>query len=498
MLFAAVFVRRQAEEYRGRLLPCHSAMFHPADAGVDGQSDPSAAGRLPPPPPLLFFPARRVADAGGELVSPPPSTTPAVLPPSRSTLTPQLQSCPPSPSPTPRLTAPTARPPLHSASLRQPRRCSSLGPSSLTPTTPPSPAASAGESPNPNSGSGGSRFRRSSTIYAAKMVEAMAEEDAEVSKKLSSVATADQVAAVHGAIEGVSRRLEAHAQSQAAANGRANAAFVALNKVAASDAAPSGVLACPPSRAVSMRQAQRTGGLVAVGSGRVATRDDPAVSSFSPTAASPSGAVVSFYCPLVHDWALSVEMMTKRMDAKPLFLQLTDMLRLCHVSADHQGLFGSFACNQLYEEGVERTKAVVRDGGKVAVVNSKKTDKMKSIIKNKANRYLKELFWLFSVVPGLFKAPAEATFAHMHGVTIDDDQRTTLTAALIREADALGLPPNHCIRLPTKARSNTLRAVLHARVGRTAQACTVEHMLSVSPFKELLAEAQKNVRRKYA
>jgi len=329
------------------------------------------------------------------------------------------------------------------------------------------------------------------------MVEAMAEEDAEVSKKLSTVATADQVAAVHGAIEGVSRRLEAHAQSQAAANVRADAVFVALNKVGAGDVAASDATAPPASRAVSMRQARRTGGLVTVGSGRMATRDAPVVSSVSPVAAAPSGAVASFYCPLVHDWTLPVEMMTKRMDAKPLFLQLTDMLRLCHVSVDHQGLFGSFACNQLYEEGVERTKAAVRDGGKVGVVNSKKTEKMKSIIKNKANRYLKELFWLYSVLPGLFKPPAQATFEHMQSVSIDAGKCVMLTAALIREADALGLPPNHGIRLPTKARSNTLRAVLHARVGRTAQAQTVEHMLSVSPFKELLAEAQKNIRLKY-
>lgn len=111
---------------------------------------------------------------------------------------------------------------------------------------------------------------------------------------------------------------------------------------------------------------------MAVGSWRVATQNAPADSSFSPIAASPSGAVVSFYYPLVHDWALPEEMKTKRMDAKPLFLQPTDMLRLFHVCADHQGLFGSFLSNQLYEEGVERTKAEVRDGGKVAAVNSRR------------------------------------------------------------------------------------------------------------------------------
>jgi len=99
---------------------------------------------------------------------------------------------------------------------------------------------------------------------------------------------------------------------------------------------------------------------------------------------------------------------------------------------------------------------------------------------------------------GLFKPPAAATFAHMHSVTIYDDKRTALTAALIHEADALELPSDHSIRLRTKARSNTLRAVLHARVGRKAQACIVEHMRSVSPSKDLQAEAQKINRLQYA
>jgi len=161
MPFAAVFVRREADQYRGRLAPSQLAMHHCADAGVDGQSDPSAAGRLPPPSPFPLFPARRVVDAGVELASASPSTAPAVLPPTCSFPTPPPNSCPPSASPTPRLTTPAGRPLLHFVSIRRPRRCSSPAPSSLTATPSPSPAASAGESPNADPGSGGSHFRRS-------------------------------------------------------------------------------------------------------------------------------------------------------------------------------------------------------------------------------------------------------------------------------------------------------------------------------------------------
>jgi len=48
------------------------------------------------------------------------------------------------------------------------------------PTTPSSPAASLGESSDADSGGSSARFRRSPTLYVAKMAEAMAEEDAEV------------------------------------------------------------------------------------------------------------------------------------------------------------------------------------------------------------------------------------------------------------------------------------------------------------------------------
>jgi len=357
--------------------------------------------------------------------------------------------------------------------------------------------ASPGESPDLDSGSSGARFRRSSTLYAAKMAEAMAEEDAEVAHKLAKVATADQVAAVRVAVDNISRRLEVHAQSQAAANVRADAAFAGLasDKTAVATAAAS-MAAAQPRRATSRAGGTYRGAQCAraAGGSVVSPSSPPGVAVL---AAVPSAAAAVFSCPLVLDWAMPVEMMTARMTSRPLNLQLAEMVALCHVSIDEPGLFGSVACLRVYEEGVERIKALQRDGGGVlhGSVNTKKSERMDKVVKNKGYRYLKELYWLHGVMPQLFMPPAEATYQNMKGTSVD---ASTLQAILNREADALGLAPGHAIRVVTKARSNTLRALLAAKVGRAGATITVEHILSSSPFSELLAQAEKNVRQKYA
>jgi len=87
---------------------------------------------------------------------------------------------------------------------------------------------------------------------------------------------------------------------------------------------------------------------------------------------------------------------------------------------------------------------------------------MNKVVKNKGHRYLKELYWLHGVMPQLFKPPAEATYPNMKGTSVD---ASTLQAILNREADALGLAHGHAIRVVTKAMSNTMRALLAAKVG---------------------------------
>jgi len=317
------------------------------------------------------------------------------------------------------------------------------------------------------------------------MVQAMAEQEDQASRAL---ATAEQVAVVQGTLNDVTRRLEAHAQSQAAANVRADTAFAALSHASAATArSPQ-----PTARLVTPRQASRTGGLVPA----AASRHSAAAADVAAAAA--PAVVVAYHSPLVRDWALPVEMMTSRMDAKPLFQQLSAMVRLCHVSVGKPGLFGSIACNELYLEGVALSKAEGLDGRAGGGENKVKTEKMNNIVKNKAKRYLKELHWLHGHLPHLFRPPADASFENMADVNIEGTDYTALAAALNLEADALGLPADHDIRHPTQARSNTLRGVISAKVGRTGKACSVEEILSSSPFQELLAQAQKNIKNKYA
>jgi len=123
-------------------------------------------------------------------------------------------------------------------------------------TTPSSPAASPWESPDVDSGCSCARFRWSPTLYAAKMAEAMAEEDSKRAQKISTLATADQVAAVRVAVDHISGRLEVHAPPKAATNVRADAALAGLANDKTAVATEAASTAAPHPR----RAASRTGG----------------------------------------------------------------------------------------------------------------------------------------------------------------------------------------------------------------------------------------------
>jgi len=125
------------------------------------------------------------------------------------------------------------------------------------------------------------------------MVQAMAEEEEQASRTL---ATAEQVAVVQGTLNDVTQRLEAHEQSQAAADVRADTAFAALSHASAATArSPQ-----PTARLVTPRQASRMGALVPAAAGR-----HSAAAADVAAAAAPA-VVVAYHSPLVRDWALPV------------------------------------------------------------------------------------------------------------------------------------------------------------------------------------------------
>jgi len=49
----------------------------------------------------------------------------------------------------------------------------------------------------------------------------------------------------------------------------------------------------------------------------------------------------------VHDRGIPIEMMTDKFDTEPLFLHFSNLVKLCHVSVGHLGIFSSYACAQL-------------------------------------------------------------------------------------------------------------------------------------------------------
>jgi len=87
----------------------------------------------------------------------------------------------------------------------------------------------------------------------------------------------------------------------------------------------------------------------------------------------------------------------------------------------------------------------------------------------------------------------------MQSFSLSADERTRLTDALNDSADAVGWPPNHPIRTPTKARINTLRTLLGALARRVPTIVTNADIIFGTPlFDKLLATATESVRKKYA
>jgi len=205
----------------------------------------------------------------------------------------------------------------------------------------------------------------------------------------------------------------------------------------------------------------------------------------------------TYYHAVVHDMTIPVEMVTDTLDTEPLFDQLDKMLRLCHVTAGHQGLFGSLVVHGMYLAGVKKTEDVRNRGGAAATINAAKTVRMKNIIKNKVHLYLRQMCWMHSVVPHLLKPPQEASFDVMSSAEVGQHEREALALALRGIADEFVLPPNHPLRNPIRATASILRNQLNKMSGRPGTPSLIATLLASSPFRELLAEAENNVKARY-
>ena len=193
------------------------------------------------------------------------------------------------------------------------------------------------------------------------------------------------------------------------------------------------------------------------------------------------------------------EMVTASRDTEPLFDQLGTMLKMCHVTTGHPGLFGSIAVHRMYLEGVQNTKAMRKRGGATAEVNQAKTTRLSNIVKNKVCLYMRQLYWMHSVIPTIIKLPPAASFEAMQSTKVEDDERPVLTAALCQAADDFVFPATHPLHDPIKATASILRQVLNkmALAGHPGAPRSTASMLASCPFRELLAEADKNVKERY-
>jgi len=516
MMFMATYVQGEAQEDCGGMEAFHMAMAHPPGVRVDQPpvaTDASApfsvasipslpTGLLPPSSPCPCpSPARPPrcppAPSGPELL---PDAPPAIASPRSSTPSlpsPSRGSAPPPPS----LGTPSY--------LDRHHESGTLAPSSAA--SPPPPIASVSGELLPSS------------HHAALMMQSFAAEQAvRVNVNVSHFNE------LRGMVVNIATAVSASAQSAAASSNRLDGAMA---KVVAGNTevttAMASIKASAPHLYAAMHRPSKRAKQMAGGSGRVLanrggvadTHDNG--SGGSGTATGDSGldgyegiaddggggaasakvlsprATPTYYYDVVHNITIPPEMVTDTLKSEPLFNQLRTLLTLCHVSTGNQGLFGSLAVNGLYQDGVKRTKEMRSRGGVTGTINAAKTVRMTNIVKNKVTLYLRQLYWMHSVVPTVIKQPHAASFDNMKSAELGEDEQKALAEALRRIADEDVLAPNHALRDPIKATSSVLRDQLKKMSGRPGTTGPINVILSSSPFRELLAEAEKNVKAKY-
>lgn len=542
MMFMESYVRGQAEESRGDVEGFQMAMRHPSGVGVD-QPPVSTDAHLPAPPPASH------EHLTPTLCSPSPCPTPSPARPSpaRPPLFPPVRvgarlapdDTPPSRStqsgPASRLTPSHAHAPP-SSSFETPA-------TNDAPEEPASPVTSAPFAVSPRTAPMSTELLPSSH-HAALMVQSFAAEQAalvnvnvshfhELRGITKNIATAVNASAQSAAAS--STRLDCAMTSVLAGNAEvteaAAAIKAALPHLFSSSHRPSkrakslaGSRARPPasrggaggedgsggrgggegyegsrgsgvSRAGRRRSAGETDGADKNDGGGLDSYDGDGAGNAT-NSVLPSAVITRYYDPIVHDMTIPPEMVTDTLDTLPLFTQLSTMLKLCHVTAGRQGLFGSVVVGAMYHDGVKRTKDVRKRGGRAGSINEAKSTRMTNIVKNKVHLYLRQLCWMHSVVPHLIKPPTEASFEAMQSVNIATDEQKALTQALRCIADEYALPSSHPLRDPIKATASVLRKQLQGMSKRPGGG-PMASILTSSPFRELLVEAKKNVLARY-
>lgn len=195
---------------------------------------------------------------------------------------------------------------------------------------------------------------------------------------------------------------------------------------------------------------------------------------------------------------MEAEMMDGRLASAPIATQLQRIAQFAHVSPGKPGIFGSYVVYGIYESAGIEAAATASPGELSFEVNRERQRRMKNIIMNKADTYVRLLFWMNTVIPEVFATPAVgATVEKMQEFTINKDLCDRLQAALKLKALKAKYQIDNPILTPAKARMSTLRGLLQTLVVEQGYASNVDEMLKTSPFRERLAEASRRIRPRY-
>lgn len=374
----SALVRGQLQVSRGALAPFQAAIWHPPDVPVDGAPYRDESENMGHPPSDMGQQLR--AGAAGR---PPP-----------------LPSRPPSPRPPP-------RPPPSPSQRRPTSRGHSPAnlPSGVVPLAEPAAplptllgGSILGSDGRPDSVvDTGSVVMKESDRKYLEFVAARRKKEAEEAEERHRVRHEEvrgMMLALGEKMVGVAGEVQAQAQSATAAAARHSEGRVSLTqenvalRAVVVEAGPS-----PEVRRVEKR-ARTVGEQLHVDAGgrdlqSGGTRADPDLRR-----------------DILFSSIMEPELMTARMRSQPLMDQLEWMVQMAHVSAEKPGLFGSYVIKSIYDRASKAAGDDRAAGIAVPTFNKEKKERLANILFNKADTYVRQLYWLNAIVPRVLSTPA--------------------------------------------------------------------------------------------
>lgn len=452
---------------RGALAPFQAAFYHPEETVEDAPAapvEPADAG----PPSVGVGDMHRLAGRGRPPAPPSRCASPGPTPPSSRR--------PPSRGHSP------LRPPSGGAS---PLLASSGRPNVLLPALSSGSASLPAALSVPAIDAGRpTGMRESDKKYleyvAARRREEVEEEEARHQARHEEVR--GMMLALGQSMAGVTGALQAHTQSTTVAAARHSEGLVTLTQ---ENIALRAAVATPGVSPEPRRTGKRP---------RTAGERLQADTGRAPAQALGSGEERTPLRDILFSPTMEPELITAKMKSQPLMEQLLWIVHHAHVSAGCPGLFGCFVVKSIYDQAGRAAAADAAAGRKVGVVNREKKERINNIINNKADLYVRQLFWLRGIVPKVLAIPAgQATKEAVQAITLEPGERAAVTAAIKEAAVKLHYPQSHPILTPSKARMSHLRDMLGALASGHGHTSNVEEMLGTSPFAARLAEASKRI-----